>query len=75
MLKQSTILRLRRSQSAAEDTWNDLMKARENECAGDIVATNEDIGMLVLAAVKMNQAVRLIELLRYRHDADYKRKG
>ncbi len=75
MLKQSTILRLRRSQSAADNVWNELMTARENECEGDVVATNEDICMLVQAAVKMNQAVRLIELLRYRHDADYKRKA
>ena len=75
MLKQSTILRLRRSQSAADNIWNELMTARENECGGDVVATSEDIGMLVQAAVKMNQAVRLIELLRYRHDADYKRKA
>ncbi len=75
MLKNSTIEKLRKAQSSADAIWNDLMKARENECAGDIVATNEDIGMLVLAAVKMNQAVRLIELLRYRHDADYKRKA
>lgn len=75
MLKQSTILRLRRSQSEAENIWSELMTARENECEGDVVATSEDIGMLVLAAVKMNQAVRLIELLRYRHDAEYKREG
>ena len=75
MLKQSTILKLRRSQSAADNIWNELMKARENECEGDVVATNEDIAMLVQAAVKMNQAVRLIELLRYRHDADYQRKA
>ena len=75
MLKTSTIFRLRRSQSAADTVWNELMTARENECAGDVVATGEDIAMLVQAAVKMNQAVRLIELLRYRHDADYKRKG
>ena len=75
MLKNSTIEKLRKAQSSADAIWNDLMKARENECAGDIVATNEDIGMLVLAAVKMNQAVRLIELLRYRHDADYQRKA
>ena len=75
MLKNSTIEKLRKAQSAAEDIWNELMTARENECAGDVVATNEDIAMLVQAAVKMNQAVRLIELLRYRHDADYKRKA
>jgi hypothetical protein len=75
MLKNSTIEKLRKAQSAAEDIWNELMTARENECEGDVVATNEDIAMLVQAAVKMNQAVRLIELLRYRHDADYKRKA
>lgn len=75
MLKQSTILRLRRSQSSADAIWNELMKARENECECSIVATSEDIGMLVQAAVKMNQAMRLIELLRYRYDADYKRKA
>lgn len=75
MLKNSTIEKLRKAQSSADTIWNDLMIAREDECAGDVVATNEDIGMLVLAAVKMNQAVRLIELLRYRHDADYKREG
>ena len=75
MLKQSTILRLRRSQSAAENIWNELMNARENECEGDVVATSEDITMLVQAAVRINQAVRLIELLRYRHDADYQRKA
>ena len=75
MLKQSTILKLRRSQSAADNIWNELMDAykRESEC--DIVATSEDLGLLTLAAVKMNQAVRLIELLRYRHDADYQRKA
>lgn len=75
MLKNSTIEKLRQAQSAAEDIWKSLMVARENECEGDVVATNEDICMLVQAAVKMNQAVRLIELLRYRHDADYKREG
>ena len=75
MLKTSTIFRLRRSQSAAEDIWKELMAVRENECEGDVVATNEDIGMLVQAAVKMDQAVRLIGLLRYRHDADYQRKA
>lgn len=76
MLKQSTILRLRRSQSAADNVWNELMTARDNECEGNrYVATNEDIAMLALAAVKMNQAVHLIEQLRYKHDADYKRKA
>ena len=75
MLKQSTILRLRRSQSSAYTVWSELMKARENECEGDVVATSEDIAMLVQAAVKMNQAARIIELLRYRHDAEYKRKA
>ena len=75
MLKTSTIFKLRRSQSAAEDTWESLMDAykRESEC--DIVATSEDLGLLTLAAVKMNQAARIIELLRYRHDADYTRKA
>lgn len=75
MLKNSTIEKLRKAQSAAEDIWKALMVARENECEGDVVATNEDVGMLVQAAVKMDQAVRLIGLLRYRHDADYKREG
>ena len=75
MLKNSTIEKLRKAQSAAEGIWESLMAMRENECEGDVVATNEDIAMLVQAAVKMNQAVRLIELLRYRHDADYKRKA
>ncbi len=75
MLKNSTIEKLRKAQSAAEDIWKALMAVRENECEGDVVATGEDIAMLVQAAVKMNQAVRLIELLRYRHDADYQRKG
>lgn len=75
MLKNSTIEKLRKAQSSADAIWNELMKARENECAGDVVATSEDICMLVQAAVKMNQAVRLIELLRYRHDAEYKREG
>ena len=75
MLKQSTILRLRRSQSAAEDIWKELMAVRENECEGDVVATNEDVCMLVQATIKMDQAVRLIEQLRYKHDADYKRKA
>ena len=75
MLKNSTIEKLRKAQSAADDIWKALMVARENECAGDVVATNEDICMLVQAAVKMNQAVRLIELLRYRHDADYSRES
>ena len=75
MLKQSTILRLRRSQSAAENIWKELMTAQGHECEGDVVATNEDIAMMTLAAVKMNQAVRLIEQLRYKHDADYKRKA
>ena len=72
MLKNSTIEKLRKAQSAAEDIWKALMVARENECAGAVVATNADIAMLVQAAVKMNQALRLIELLRYRHDAEYK---
>ena len=75
MLKNSTIEKLRKAQSAAEDVWKALMVARENECAGDVVANSEDIAMLVQAAVKMNQAVRLIELLRYRYDAEYKRKA
>ncbi len=75
MLKQSTILRLRRSQSAAENIWKELMAAQEHECEGDVVATSEDVCMLVQATIKMDQAVRLIEQLRYKHDADYKRKA
>jgi hypothetical protein len=46
---------------------------RESEC--DIVATSEDLGLLTLAAVKMNQAARIIELLRYRHDTHYSRES
>lgn len=75
MLKNSTIEKLRKAQSSADGIWNELMTAQEDECAGDVVATSEDIGMLLQAAVKMNQAMRLVELLRYRHDAEYKRKG
>lgn len=75
MLKYSTIEKLRNSQSAAQVIWNDLMDAYKRESDGDIVATSEDLGLLTLAAVKMNQAQRIIELLRYRHDSDYKRKA
>lgn len=73
MLKNSTIEKLRKAQSAAEDIWESLMTMRENEC--DAVATIEDIYMLVQAAVEMNKAVRLIEQLRYKYDANYKRKA
>ncbi len=75
MLKNSTIEKLRKAQSAADTIWSELMAARENECEGDVVATIEDICMLVQAAVEMNKAVRLIEQLRYKHDTDYKRKA
>ena len=75
MLKNSTIEKLRKAQSAAEDIWKALMTAQEHECEGDVVATSEDVCMLVQATIKMDQAVRLIEQLRYKHDADYKRKG
>ena len=75
MLKTSTIFKLRRSQSAAEDTWESLMDAYKRESEGDIVATSEDLGLLTMAAVKMNQAARIIELLRYRHDAHYSRES
>ena len=75
MLKTSTIFKLRRSQSAAEDTWESLMDAYKRESEGDVVATNEDLGLLTMAAVKMNQAARIIELLRYRHDTHYSRES
>lgn len=75
MLKQSTILRLRRAQSETQDIWDSIMTAIKNEESGACVATSEDVGLLTMAAIKVNQAVRLIELLRYRHDADYKREG
>ena len=75
MLKTSTIFKLRRTQSAAEDAWESLMDAYKRESEGDIVATSEDLGLLTMAAVKMNQAARIIELLRYRHDAHYNRES
>ena len=75
MLKTSTIFRLRRSQSEAEIIHERLMDAykRESEC--DIVATSEDLGLLTMAALKMDQAARIIELLRYRHDTHYSRES
>ena len=75
MLKTSTIFKLRRSQSAAEDSWESLMDAYKRESEGDVVASIEDICMLVQAAVEMNKAVRLIEQLRYKHDANYSRES
>lgn len=74
MLEKDTILRLRNAQAETQAIWDSLMTAIKNEERGDIVATSIDVYSLTMATVKLNQALRIIELLRYRHDADYKRE-